>query len=361
MNQKAMNLFEYQKRAEDLLPKMVFDYYASGAHDEITLKKNQSCYQEISLNPRVLVDVSRRSQRTTALGHPISFPVLIAPMAFQAMAHETGEIATVKAAGQAGTVMILSTLSTSSMEEVVAASSGPVWFQLYVYKDRELSRGLVERAEAAGCKALVFTVDAPLLGRREADVKNGFHLPDHLEAKNLLPTAMQALPAAKNDSGLASYVSNLLDPGLTWSDIDWLRSITKLPVVVKGILRPDDAIRARDHGASAIVVSNHGGRQLDTAVATITALPRITEALDSSIEVFVDGGIRRGTDVIKALALGAQAVLLGRPVLWGLSCKGQEGIEDVLSLLKTDFDLAMALCGCRDVHEITKDLILSQG
>ncbi|MDF1662542.1 MAG: alpha-hydroxy acid oxidase [Planctomycetota bacterium] len=357
MTDVLINFDDYQKRARELLDPMIYGYYASGAQDEITLDRNQSAYQDIFLLPRVLNDVSVRSTETKVLGETISFPIMVAPMAFQGMAHSDGELATVRAAGAAGSIMILSTLSTTSMEDVVAAASGPVWFQLYVYKDRELTEGLVKRAEAAGCKALVLTVDAPLLGRREADIRNHFHLPAGMEAKNLLPAGMQRLDKAENDSGLASYVASLLDPGIAWKDIEWLRSITKLPVIVKGILHPDDALKARDYGASAIVVSNHGGRQVDTAQATIKALPKITEQLNDSIEVYVDGGVRRGTDVLKALACGARAVLLGRPILWGLAVNGQAGAEAVLQLLKADFDLAMALCGCRSVQEIQRDLI----
>lgn len=352
-----INFEDYQKKAREVLDPMVYGYYASGAHDELTLHFNQKAYQEIFLYPRVLNDVSVRTTETKALGQSISCPIMVAPMAFQSMAHSAGELATVKAAGEAGTIMILSTLSTTSMEDVVAAATGPVWFQLYVYKDRELTRGLVERAEAAGCQALVLTVDAPLLGRREADIRNQFHLPAGMEAKNLLPAGMERLDKAKNDSGLASYVASLLDPGIAWKDIEWLRSITKLPVIVKGILHPDDAVKARDYGASAISVSNHGGRQVDTAQATIKALPRIAEALDNSLEIYIDGGVRRGTDVLKALAYGARAVLLGRPVLWGLAVNGQEGVGAVLGQLKTDFDLAMALCGCRTVEDISRSLI----
>jgi 4-hydroxymandelate oxidase len=257
--------------------------------------------------------------------------------------------------------MILSTLSTTPVEEVVAAATGPVWFQLYIYRDRGATRELVERVEAAGCQALVFTVDAPILGRRERDVRSGFTLPPELSVANMLAAGQGALPAVgagAGGSGLASYFASLLDPALTWADIDWLHSITRLPILVKGIVRADDARCAVvDHGVDGIVVSNHGGRQLDTAPATIDVLPAIAEAVDGRADILVDGGVRRGTDVIKALALGAQAVLLGRPVLWSLAAGGEAGVRHMLTLLRDEIDRAMALCGCISPADITADLL----
>jgi 4-hydroxymandelate oxidase len=295
----------------------------------------------------MLVDVSERQMDTTVLGEPVSMPVLIAPTAFQGLAHPEGEIATVKAAGAARTLMTLSTLSTLSIEEVMAEATGPVWFQIYVFKDRAISASLVKRAEVAGCKAIVFTVDAPLLGRRERDVRNQFKMPDVLSVKNLLPGGFR----------LARCIASLCDTALTWKDIEWLAGITKLPVLVKGILRSDDALLAVKHGASGVIVSNHGARQLDTTPATISVLPEIIDAVGGKIEVYVDGGIRRGTDVLKALACGARAVFIGRPVLWGLACGGQGGVRYVLEMLRQEFDLAMALSGCPTLSSITRDLI----
>jgi 4-hydroxymandelate oxidase len=287
-------------------------------------------------------------------------PILVAPTAFHCLATPEGERATARAAGAAGTVMILSTLSTTAIEDVVAAASGPVWFQLYVYRDRRATEGLVRRAEAAGCRALVLTVDAPLLGRRERDVRNRFRLPPGLAVANLLPEGYGEVPAAVADSGLAAYVSSFLDPALTWRDVAWLQSITELPVLVKGIVRPDDALRAAEAGAAGIVVSNHGGRQLDTSPATLDVLPEIADALAAQghrIEVLMDGGIRRGTDVVKALALGAKAVLVGRPILWGLAADGEAGAARVLRLLRDELDLAMALAGAPTIADITRDLV----
>jgi 4-hydroxymandelate oxidase len=252
--------------------------------------------------------------------------------------------------------MVLSTLSTTPMEEVVAATEGPVWFQLYVYKDRGATAELVARAREAGCRALVLTVDAPLLGRRERDVRNRFRLPEGLKVENVLPAGRE-LPADVADSGLAAYFASLLDPSLSWKDLDWLRSISGLPLVIKGVVRADDARRAVDHGADGLVVSNHGGRQLDTSPATLDVLEEISQAVGDRLEVLLDGGVRRGTDVVKALALGARAVLLGRPVLWALAWKGEEGVRHALRMLQEEVDLALALCGCSTPADLDRSLV----
>jgi 4-hydroxymandelate oxidase len=355
-----INVLELEALARGQLSREAGDYYASGAHDEVTLAANRAAFERLSLAYRVLVDVSRRDLATTVLGQAVSMPILVAPTAFQGLATAEGERATARAAGAAGTVMILSTLSNTAVEEVTAATAGPVWFQLYVYRDRRATEGLVRRAEAAGCRALVLTVDAPLLGRRERDVRNRFGLPPGLTVANLLPVGYGDLPPAAADSGLAAYVSSRVDPSLSWKDLEWLRSLTRLPLVIKGIVRADDARRAADAGAAGIVVSNHGGRQLDTAPATLDVLPEIADALAAhghAIEVFLDGGVRRGTDVVKALALGARAVLVGRPILWGLAVDGQEGAAAVLRFLRDELDLAMALCGAPTLADITRDLV----
>lgn len=354
----VLNLMDFERLARDHLSPMAWGYYVSGANDEITLSENRAGFARIPLYYKVLVDVSARSTATSVGGQPIAMPVVIAPTAFHKLAHPEGELATVRAASAAGTITILSTLSTTPVEDVVAAADGPVWFQLYVYRDRDATRALVERVEAAGCQALVFTVDAPLLGRRERDVRQGFALPPELRVANMLAPGHDALPDEHGQSGLAAYFASLLDPALTWADIDWLRSMTRLPIWVKGIVRADDARRAvDDYGVDGIVVSNHGGRQLDTAPATIDALPAIAQAVGDRAEIVLDGGVRRGTDVVKALALGARAVLLGRPVLWSLAVAGQAGVEHMLELLRAEIDLAMALCGCPTVADITADLL----
>ncbi len=353
-------MHELEALARARLPQMAWDYYASGADDESCVRRNCEAFGQLALHYRVLVDVARRELATTVLGQRVAMPVLVAPTAFHRLAHDDGELASVRGAGDAGTIFVLSTLSTTAVEDVVAAASGPVWFQLYVYKDRTATEGLVRRVEAAGCRALVLTVDAPLLGRRERDVKNRFALPPQLAIANLLPAGYAKLPAASADSGLAAYVADLLDPALTWDAIGWLRSITKLPVLVKGIVRADDARRAIAAGATGVVVSNHGGRQLDASPATIDVLARIVDAVAGGGEVLLDGGVRRGTDVVKALALGARAVLVGRPVLWGLAAGGRAGVAAALAVLRRELDLAMALCGCPDIAAITRDLVVPE-
>lgn len=353
-----VNLFEYEVEARQNLPRMAYDYYASGADDEISLRENRAAYERLALYFRVLRDISSRSLATTVLGHPVAMPILAAPTAFHKLAHPDGELASVRAVGRHGSILILSTLSTCSLEEVVAAASGPVFFQLYVYKDRGATKALVERAEAAGCQALVLTVDAQLWGRRERDVRNRFRLPPGLKVRNLLGSELDNLPEEALGSGLSAYVKSLFDPALSWKDIDWLASISKLPVVLKGVVHPDDARIACGEGAAAIIVSNHGGRQVDTSPATIDALPRVVDAVKGQIEVLVDGGIRRGTDVIKALARGARAVAVGRPILWGLAVGGEEGVHHSLELLRAELDLNMGLCGATRLSEIGSDLLL---
>ncbi len=353
----VINLLELEAQAKAKLSPMAYDYYASGAHDELTLRDNVAAFARASLHYRVLVDVSARDLSTTVLGQRVSMPVLVAPTAFHKLACADGEVATVRAAGAAGTAMTLSSLSNTPLEEVTAAATGPVFFQLYVYKDRKATEAVVARAEAAGCSALVLTVDAPYLGRRERDVRNRFVLPAGLEVANMVPAGYGAIARPTADSGLAAYVSTLLDPSLSWKDLAWLRSITRLPVVVKGLVRSDDALRAVEHGAHAIVVSNHGGRQLDTSPATLDALGPIVDAVGDRTEVLMDGGVRRGTDVLKALALGARAVLLGRPILWGLAIAGEAGARRVLEMLREELDLAMALAGCPRISDVTRDLL----
>lgn len=354
---EPVNVFEFEQLARDKLPGSAYDYYASGANDEVTLRENRVAYERIRLRYRVLVDVSRRDLATKVLGRPVSMPILVAPTAFHKMAHPDGEPATARAARRAETLMVLSTLSNTSVEEV-AALAGPLWFQLYVYRDRAATRDLVQRVEAAGCTALVLTVDAPMLGRRERDVRNQFRLPAGLSIDNLAAAGKADLPSDVADSGLAAYFATLLDPSLTWADLEWLRGLTRLPILVKGIVRGDDAAQAIDQGAAGVIVSNHGGRQLDTAPATIDVLSEVVDAAGGRAEVYLDGGIRRGTDVLKALALGARAVLVGRPILWGLATAGEEGVVRVLELLRGELDLAMALAGAPTLSDITPDLLM---
>jgi len=359
-----LNLADWKKDAKAALSKMAFDYYVSGANDEVTVAENKNAFQRIALRYRVLRDVSQRNCGLTLLGDRIQMPILIAPTAFHQLAHAEGEVATARAAGEAGTIMTLSTLSNRAVEKVVASTDAPIWFQLYIYKDRAITSAMLDRVVEAGCKAIVFTVDAPLLGQRESDMRNGFCLPDGFAMENLLPEGYEAMKPRDSGSSLAAYFAELLDPSISWRDLEWLCSRTSLPVFVKGIVHPQDAILAVDAGAAGVIVSNHGGRQLDTAPATIRALPGVVAAVSGRQTltggaplVLLDGGIRRGTDVIKALAFGANAVLMGRPILWGLSVDGRQGVVSVLKLMADELDLAMALCGCRNLGEITDDLI----
>jgi 4-hydroxymandelate oxidase len=352
-----LNLRDLEQLAKEKLPQTAYDYYASGAWDEVTLRENREAFERIQVHYRVLVDVSRRDLSVTLFGEKIAMPILIAPTAFHCLACPDGELATARAAGAAGTIMTVSSLSTTKVEAIAAAAKGPLWFQLYINKDREFTRDLVGRVERAGCKVLMLTVDTPEWGRRERDVRNCFHLPDGLSAVNLLPSNECGEVIGQSGAGMGQAFSWMIDASVTWKDVDWLCSLTKLPVLLKGICRADDAKLAIEHGAKGIVVSNHGGRQIDTAPATIQVLPSVVEAVAGKMPVLMDGGVRRGVDVLKALALGAAAVQVGRPILWGLAAGGQQGVELALAMLRQELDLAMALSGCARIKDVTKDLV----
>lgn len=355
-----LNLFDYEREAETRIPPAHWGYIAGGANDEVTLGANRAAFDRIMIRYRTMVDVTSRGLQTTVLGTPVSMPVLIAPTAMQKLAHAEGECATARAARAAGTLMVTSTTATTGLSDVISASPGPMWFQLYLYQDRGASRAMIEEAVRAGYTGVVLTVDAPMLGRRERDIRLGFTLPPHLTLANAGLAGMAVVPEASAEaSGLMLHFRSLHDAALTPRDIAWVREASGLPVVVKGIVRGDDALRAVEHGADAIIVSNHGGRQLDTSIPSIMALPEVVEAVGDRAEIYVDGGIRRGTDVIKAVALGARAAMIGRPVLWGLAVNGEAGVGAVLQLLRDEIDLAMALCGARDVSEITRDLVVA--
>jgi len=353
-----LNIDEFSQQAEQRLPKTVFDYYEGGSDDEVTVQQNRNAWQRISFRPRVLVDVSRRDLSTTVQGLPVSVPILTAPCGFNALAHADGELAVARAVTAAGSIQIVSTAATFSLEEVAeAVPEGQRWFQLYCYRDRGVTRSLVERAEAAGYRALCLTVDVPFVGRRERDIRNQFGLPPGLRWKNLEAAGLDRMDAGGDGSALARYIESIWDPGLTWDAVDWLRQLTSLPLILKGILTADDARLAVSHGASGIIVSNHGGRQLDGAVATAVALREVVDAVGTSAEVYVDGGIRRGSDVLKALALGARAVLIGRPYLWGLAVEGESGVLKVMNQLRRELDLCMALAGRPTIDSIGPDLL----
>ncbi|XP_010465339.1 PREDICTED: peroxisomal (S)-2-hydroxy-acid oxidase GLO1 isoform X2 [Camelina sativa] len=309
--------------------------------------------------PRILIDVSKIDMTTTVLGFKISMPIMVAPTAMQKMAHPDGEYATARAASAAGTIMTLSSWATSSVEEVASTGPGIRFFQLYVYKNRNVVEQLVRRAERAGFKAIALTVDTPRLGRRESDIKNRFTLPPNLTLKNFEGLDLGKMDEAA-DSGLASYVAGQIDRTLSWKDVQWLQTITKLPILVKGVLTGEDARIAVQAGAAGIIVSNHGARQLDYVPATISALEEVVKATQGRIPVFLDGGVRRGTDVFKALALGASGIFIGRPVVFSLAAEGEAGVRKVLQMLRDEFELTMALSGCRSLKEISRNHITTE-
>jgi 4-hydroxymandelate oxidase len=349
---RLLTVDDFEAAAKRVLAPEAWDYFRSGADAERTLTENRAAYSRRRIWPRVLVDVSTVQTGIELFGTQLASPILIAPTAYHRLAHPDGEPATARAAATAKTIFVLSTLATTRIEEVI--TNGPRWFQLYVHRDRGLTRSLVERAVAAGHQAIVLTVDTPILGRRLADERNRFILPAGLTMANLVGDGD---PIAGDGSALAAWFAARHDASLTFADVAWLKSIAPLPLLVKGILRPDDAQRALDAGADGIIVSNHGGRQLDGVPATPDALPGVVEKIAGRLPVLVDGGIRWGTDVLTALALGARAVLVGRPILWGLAVAGELGVSRVLSILHSELARAMALAGCPNIAAITRDVV----
>jgi len=330
-----VNVWDYEQLAERKLDLNAHAYFAGGAGDEVTLRDNQAAFERRKLRPRVLVDVSSISTATTILGTDVALPILIAPLAMQRMAHPDGELATARAAAAAGTIMCLSTAATARPAEVAAAAPrAPRWFQVYVFADRSETKDLIAEAVDSEFSALVLTVDAPYLGRRERDVRIDFQIPEHLTVSG-------------------DIFGGHFDTTLSWRDLEWLAGFG-LPVVVKGILTAEDARLACEHGAAAVVVSNHGGRQLDGVSSSLDALEEVVDAIDGRAEVLLDGGVRRGTDALKALALGARAVLIGRAMVWGLAAAGEEGVTDVLRLLQREVELGLALLGCASPADVSR-------
>jgi 4-hydroxymandelate oxidase len=351
---KLLTVGDYRREARAKLSPMAWRYFRSGADAEETLRENVRAFRRWEIWPRVLVDVSERDLSSTVLGAATSMPILIAPTAYHKLAHPEGELATARGAAAAGVVYCVSTLATTSLEDVAAATAAPKWFQLYVNRDAGLTAAIVERAAAAGYRALVVTVDTAVLGRRLGDERHGFALPPELEMPNL---AAHLPPTEDRASALARYFAERHSASFGWRDLERLRASTKVPIVLKGVLRGDDAARAVDAGCAAVIVSNHGGRQLDGVPATLDALPEVAGAVGDRAEVYVDGGVRWGADVLKALALGARAVLLGRPILWGLAVDGAEGVRLVLEGMRAELSRAMALAGARNLREIDRDLV----
>jgi isopentenyl diphosphate isomerase/L-lactate dehydrogenase-like FMN-dependent dehydrogenase len=345
---RPINVFEYEELARERVHPALWNFYAAGAHDEATVRENREAFARIQLRPRVLVDVSHIDMRTTILGTPVAMPIGVAPAGPpHGAAQQEAECATARAAGALGALMISRTGSTRTLEDVAQAATGPLWFQLY-FSSRTRTRAarLVQRAESTGHQAIVVTVDSPKYGFKDRSERSEDWF-DWPSEGNFVDEPPPDDGGEEDDSGAA----------ITWADIEWLRSVTALPLVLKGILTAEDALLAVQHGAAGIVVSNHGGRQLDTVAATIDSLPEVARAVSGSCELYLDGGVRRGTDVLKALALGARAVFVGRPVLWGLAVAGADGAQHVLELLRDELELAMALCGRPTLASIDESLV----
>lgn len=353
-------LADHERLARQRLDDNAWAYFSGGAADEITLRANRSAWEQLTLQPRMLRPLAGGHTRVELLGRTLAHPILLAPVAFQRLAHPDGELASAHAAAALGAGMVLSTQASTLLETVADAigadaGRGPLWFQLYLQHDRGFTQELVRRAEAAGYEALVLTVDAPVSGARDRERRAGFHLPVGISAVNLagLPTA----PPVRLAPGQSALFDGLLHHAPTWNDVQWLQGITRLPVLLKGLLHPADAQQAAALQVAGVIVSNHGGRTLDTSPASALALPRIIDAVGGALPVLVDGGIRRGTDVLKAMALGASAVLVGRPALWGLANAGAAGVAHVLRLLCDELEIAMALTGCATLAQATPALL----
>ena len=348
-----INLFDFEARAEQAIPHNIWDFIAGGAQDEITTRRNRSALEAIVLRPHFLRDVSQRDPSTTVLGQRISFPAMISPAAGHAFVHPEGELAIARAAGAAGTIMILSSGSHYSIEEVAQVATGPLWFQLY-HRGKELSTMLVRRAEEAGYSAICLTVDVPLTFYKERDIRNEFQPPQDAKLGNFAGEAAMKLMGRTEPVSLWDQPPN---EQLTFDQLEWLRSLTSLPLVVKGIRTAEDARLCVENGVDALLVSNHGGRQVDSTLSSIETLPDIVEAVKGRAEVHMDSGIRRGSDVLKALALGARAVSFGRPAFWGLALGGEEGVRRVLEILRNELDTAMGYCGVTSIDQIHASLV----
>jgi len=375
MSRAIHSVEDAREMARRRLPKAVFEFVNGGAEDEVTLAANRNDFAKLSLQPRMLADVSGRDLSVTLWGERLALPVLLGPAGLQRIVHAEGELASARAAAAAGTVFVTSTASSFTIEEIAAASSGPLWFQLYLWRDRALVASLVDRARESGYRAMVLTVDVPAIGNRERDIRNQIALPPRIRPSHLLDgllhldwvfnTFLGRRIAQVNLEGvdssqfpsLAAYVNSLPDPLASWGDLEWLRSVWKGPLLVKGILTPGDALRAVEHGADGIIVSNHGGRQLDGAPSTISVLPGIVDAVEGRAEVLIDGGIWRGTDVVKAIALGARACLVGKAYYLALGGAGEAGVRAVLRVFAEEIDRALTLVGRNSLADLDRSLV----
>lgn len=368
---------DLRDRARRRVPKMFFQYADSGSYSQETLRANRADFEKLKLRQRVLVNVDKRSTATTILGEPVPAPLALGPIGLGGMMHGDGEIMACRAAQEFGIPYTLSTMSINSIEDVAAAVEKPFWFQLYVMRDRGFIRELIQRAAAAKCSALMLTVDLQVLGQRHADVRNGLTVPPEIKIRNIIDIATKpawALSILKgkrktfgnlaghvkdmaNINSLAAWTANQFDPTLSWKDVEWIKSLWPGKLILKGILDVDDAKIAVTTGADAISVSNHGGRQLDGAPSAISALPRVVDAVGSEIEVLFDSGVRTGADIMRALALGARACIIGRSYIYGLGAGGQAGVSHAINILQKEFDVTMALCGVKNTAEIGRDVI----
>jgi L-lactate dehydrogenase (cytochrome) len=376
---RAVNIDDLRRLARRRLPRAVYDFIEGGAGDELTVTRNRAAFERLLFEPRVLVDVSKREQSTVVLGERLATPVILSPTGMAGLSWPRGEVAAARGAHDVGTIYTLSTHSSCSIEEVAAEAPGPLWFQLYVWQSRDLTRSFVERARAAGYRALLLTVDVQVISRRERDLRNGFTIPPRVSARNVVDTLRRAgwvrrvlmgqrrltlanlvgAPGAPRTDivTLAGVANRQVDPSISWADLAWFRSLWSGPLLLKGVMTVADARRAAEHGIDGLVVSNHGGRQLDGTRATIEALPEIVDAVGNRMEVLLDGGVRRGADVVRALALGARAVMVGRPYLYGLATGGQAGVRRALEILANEVDHVLALTGVPRVADLEPSLV----
>jgi len=376
-----VNIDDLRKVARRRLPRAIFDYVDGGAEDEYTMRANQADFRRYTFRPRVMVDVSQRNQATTVLGERVATPIILAPTGFTGMLWPRGEVVAARAAARKGAIFTVSTMSICSMEEVAEASSGPRWFQLYVWRDREIVRSLIERAKAAGYRVLVITVDTPVLGQRERDIRNGMVIPPRIGANNVLDTLRRVawlkdfvrnpritfgnfkdtLGVRHDPVSLASFTTKQFSPAVSWDDLDWYRSVWSGPIAIKGIMSAEDARLAVEHGVEAIVVSNHGGRQCDYLPSAVEVLPEVVDAVGGQAEVILDGGIRRGSDVVKAIALGARACMIGKAFNYGVAAGGQAGAERALDILMAEIDRTLALIGRPHLSDLDRGAIRATG
>jgi 4-hydroxymandelate oxidase len=349
------DLMQFEPLARQRLSQMAYDYVRSGGADEITMRENRLAFERLRLSPRVLADVSQLDTRTSLFGAELEHPIMLAPIAYHRLYHPEGELGTARGAGATGAVMAVSTFTTTAIDEIARNTQAPIWFQLYVQRDRAFTKDMVQRAVAAGCKAVCLTVDTPVLGCRYGQLS--FGLPSHLECVHLRGLDLKKSVPTHTMGGVYDPI---FDPSFNWKDLEWLRTVAGVPVLLKGVISPEDGRRAIDYGVDGIIVSNHGGRNLDLLPATIDALPGIVEAVAGRIPVLLDSGIRRGTDVLTALARGAKAVFVGRPYIYGLAIAGARGVERVITILRDEFQRAMALTGRRSIAEIDSTLLWKQ-